>query len=95
MQGDILFFGETEDYGRHPEDWQYRSSIASDWRFACVVERFGVIARYDEFVLSFSASMTTPSMTPAALENALKAIDQRMAEKLSKKPTATPTSNLN
>ena len=39
--------------------------------------------------------MTTPSMTPAALEDALKAMDPRMTDKLGKKPVANPTSNPN
>ena len=92
MQNDIIFFGETDDSGKHPENWRYRSSVADDWRFACDLSGCGVIARYDEFVLSFSASMTTPSMTPAALETVFKAIDQRMTEKLGK-PPATPTAS--
>ena len=69
--------------------------LADEWRFACDYNGCGVIARYDEFISVFGASMTTPSMTPAALEAALKAIDARMADKLGKKPVATPTSNPN
>ena len=84
MQNDSLFFPEAGDYRKHPTDWQYRSPIADDWRFACDSGGCGVIARYDEFVSVFSASMTTPAMTPAALEAALKAIDARMADKLGK-----------
>lgn len=95
MQSDTLIFAEAEDYARHPEDWQYRSPAADEWRFACAYNGCGVIARYDEFISVFGASMTTPSMTPAALEDALKAIDARMTDKLGKKPVATPTSNPN
>lgn len=90
MQNDILFFREAADSGKHPADWQYRSPIADDWRFACEFRGCGAIARYDEFVSVFSASMTTSSMAPAALEAALKAIDQRMAEKLNKTPATAP-----
>lgn len=92
MQNDVLFFGEAGDHGKHPADWQYRSPIADDWRFACEFGGCGVIARYDEFVSVFSASMTTPAMTPAALEAALKAIDARMADKLGKTPS-TPVAD--
>ncbi len=84
MQNDVIYFHEAGDNGKYPADWQYRSLVADDWRFACIVGRCGVIARYDEFVSVFSASMTTPAMTPAALEAALKAIDARMADKLGK-----------
>lgn len=83
MQSDRYFFAEAEDYASHPRNWQYRSPVADDWRFACT-SGCGVIARYDEFVSAFGASMTTPSMTPAALEDVLRAIDQRMVEKLGK-----------
>jgi|WetSurMetagenome_2_1015567.scaffolds.fasta_scaffold62056_1 hypothetical protein len=93
MQKDVIFFGETGDHGKHPTDWQYRSPIADDWRFACDSGGCGVIARYDEFISVFSTSMTTPAMTPAALEAALKAIDARIADNLGKKPVATPTKN--
>ncbi len=94
MQNNSLFFPEAGDYRKYPADWQYRSPIADDWRFACDSRGCGVIARYDEFISVFSASMTTPAMTPAALEAALKAIDARMADKLGKKPVVTPTDNL-
>jgi len=88
MQNDIIFFRETGDPNKNdPRYWPYRSPYADDWRFACNFGGCGVIARYDEFVSIFSASMETPTMTPAALEAALRAIDARMADKLGKTPS--------
>lgn len=92
MQSNILFFADANDNYRHPEGWQYRSPIADNWRFACAFHGCGVIARYDEFVSVFGASLTTSAMTPAALEAALRAIDARMADKLGKTPS-TPAAD--
>jgi hypothetical protein len=58
--------------------------LVDDWRFACAFYGCGVIARYDEFISVFNTRMTTPSMTPQALEAVLRAIDRRMADKLGK-----------
>lgn len=90
MQRDRYFFAEAEDYASHPRNWQYRSLVADDWRFACT-SGCGVIARYGEFISVFGTSMTTSSMTVEAFEAVLRAIDRRMADKLGK-AEATPAS---
>ncbi len=91
MQQDPMSFSDADDNRPHPAGWSYRSPLADDWRFACDGNGCGVMARYDEFISTFSTSMTTSSMTPQALEAVLRAIDRRMAEKLGGQGTATPT----
>jgi hypothetical protein len=77
-----------------PESWAYESDTADQFRFACaemepfevgrVVTKCRAVARYAEFISSFTTTLEPEYMTLQELERVLAAIDERMAQQLGK-----------
>ena len=68
---------------KEPIGWKYKSIIADKWIFGCSSGNVcTAIARYDEFIISFVASINSENMTFDDLENLLNFIDEKIGKYL-------------
>ena len=70
--------------GKVPTKWKYKSSIADEWLFGCSVGSrvCTLLARYDEFIISFDVSINSENMTFDDLEYIIKVIDENISNYL-------------
>lgn len=86
------YFPDAVSEWKEPEDWDYSSTVADRFRFACVhfkdarghKTQCTAMAQYDEFISVFEIHLPPNVITLEDVKRILQIIDKRMANYLKK-----------